>query len=299
MCDVHYPAFVWPGYLQGARSCPAQQTRPQSRGRWTDHHATVDRPSEVRVFGGDAEVVSTYVSDRGFSRTYSVCVPAGEAARISFALAISERERPLRCALCGKLRDARVAIGETDDFYERCCALATCARPIHSSTEPSIGRRSAPCECSTVFRPDHGFTNDPSQDIVVVRDAAWYALGSDYVTPEFSRRLFELIARHGIEHGGKVTEYIMACTDPPFKSDYDLNINDDTPLIVCAAYHYYSVTHDRAALELPLADGAGCLRLDHFTNRVTGWSSPIHRKRTCGESRDGETSFRRAKSQER
>jgi glycogen debranching enzyme len=95
----------------------------------------------------------------------------------------------------------------------------------------------------------YGFTNDPSQDIVVTRDAAWYNMGADYLTPEFSRGLLDLIAQHGIEPGGKITEFINACAIPPTRSDYDLNINDDTPLIVGAVYHHYSVTRDRAALD--------------------------------------------------
>src|SRR6266852_3021298 len=45
------------------------------------------------------------------------------------------------------------------------------------------------------YRTGFGFTNDPPQDIIVVRDAAWYVLGSDYLTPEFSKALLELVSR--------------------------------------------------------------------------------------------------------
>ncbi len=258
ICDVHYPAFVWPGTYKVPDHA---QRNKRVRNREEDGliiTATLDRPSEVRVFGSDAEVVSTYVSDRGFSRTYSVCVPAQDTATISFALAISDQGEAAALRTYREAPDARVALSETDDFYERLLRTGYLRTP-----DPLLNRAIDWAKVSTVrvqhrFPAGHGFTNDPSQDIVVIRDAAWYALGSDYVTPEFSRRLFELIARHGIEHGGMVTEYIMACTDPPFKSDYDLNINDDTPLIVCAAYHYYSVTHDRAALDYlwPMVRGA-------------------------------------------
>ena len=130
-----------------------------------------------------------------------------------------------------------------------------------------------------------------------MRDVAWYVLGSDYLTPQFSQALFDLIAKHGIEQGGKVTEYIMACTDPPFKSDYDLNINDDTPLIVCAAYHHYSVTHDRAALERwwPMVRGAcdwimsqmrGGLIIAHSQEAnvwgISGWRNIIPQSQISG-----------------
>ncbi|HXW51525.1 MAG TPA: amylo-alpha-1,6-glucosidase [Candidatus Acidoferrales bacterium] len=258
MCDVHYPAFVWAGTYKVPDHA---QRNKRVRNREQDGliiSATIDRPQEVRVFGGDADVVSTYVSDRGFSRTHATRVPAHGTASVSFTMAISDRGEAAAIRTFEEAPRADAALAETDDFYERLLRTGYLRTP-----DPLVNRAIDWAKVNTVrvqhrYPAGHGFTNDPSQDIVVVRDAAWYALGSDYITPEFSRRLFELIAQHGIEEGGKVTEYIVACADPPFKSDYDLNINDDTPLIVCAAFHHYSVTHDRAALERiwPMVRGA-------------------------------------------
>lgn len=258
MCDVHYPAFVWPGTYK----VPDQA----QRGKRVSHKeqdglivtSTIGRPDEVRVFGGSSEPTSTYVSDRGFSRTYSLAVEPNASATISFTLAISAKGESAALAAHRETPNARDALAESQDYYERL------RRTGYIRTPDALINRAIDWSKINTVRVQHrypagsGFTNDPSQDIVVIRDAAWYALGSDYLTPEFSRALFELIAQHGIEEGGKVTEYIMACTDPPFKSDYDLNINDDTPLIACAAYHHYSVTHDRATLERlwPMVRGA-------------------------------------------
>ncbi len=88
------------------------------------------------------------------------------------------------------------------------------------------------------YRIGDAFTNDPPQDIIVIRDLAWFALGSDYLTPSFSRRLLELGARYGFHEGGKLTEYLHANEPVPQKHDYHLNINDDTPLFVYALYHH-------------------------------------------------------------
>jgi glycogen debranching enzyme len=258
MCDVHYPAFVWPGAYKVPDHAQRNKRVTNREQDGLIISATVDRPNEVRVFGGEAEPVSTYVSDRGFSRTYSVIVPAGGKAVTSFAMAIGDRGESEALRTFHDAPQASVALEETNEFYERLLATGYLRTP-----DPLVNRAIDWAKINTVrvqhrFPAGYGFTNDPSQDIVVVRDAAWFALGSDYVTPDFSRRLFELIARHGIEPGGMVTEYITACTNPPVRSHYDLNINDDTPLIVCAAYHYYSVTHDRASLERfwPMVHGA-------------------------------------------
>jgi glycogen debranching enzyme len=258
MCDVHYPAFVWPGTYKVPDHAQRNKRVTNREEDGLIISATVDRPNEVRVFGGEADPVSTYVSDRGFSRTYSVVVPAGGKAVTSFAMAIGDRGETEVLRTFYDAPNASVALEETNEFYERVLATGYLRTP-----DPLVNRAIDWAKVNTVrvqhrFPAGYGFTNDPSQDIVVVRDAAWFALGSDYVTPDFSRRLFELIARHGVEPGGMVTEYITACTNPPVRSHYDLNINDDTPLIVCAAYHYYSVTHDRASLEQfwPMVHGA-------------------------------------------
>ena len=46
------------------------------------------------------------------------------------------------------------------------------------------------------------FTNDPPQDILVVRDVAWFTVGCDYFTPWFSRGALELVRDYGVEPGG-------------------------------------------------------------------------------------------------
>ncbi len=258
MCDVHYPAFVWAGTYKVPDHA---QRNKRVRNREEDGliiSTTIDRPQEVRVFGSDAEVVSTYVSDRGFSRTHSIRVEGRAMASMSFSMAISGSGEEQARRILHEAPAPRAALAETDAYYERLLQKGYLRTP-----DPLVNRAIDWAKVNTVrvehrFPAGDGFTNDPSQDIVVVRDAAWFALGADYLTPDFSRRLFELIAQYGIEEGGKVTEYIVACADPPFKSDYDLNINDDTPLIVCAVFHHYSVTHDRAALERlwPMVRGA-------------------------------------------
>ena len=79
---------------------------------------------------------------------------------------------------------------------------------------------------------------DPPQDIVVIRDLAWYVLGSDYITPEFSHHLLALAERHGFHEDGKLTEFIHANEELPELHDYKPNIIVDTALYVYTLYHY-------------------------------------------------------------
>ncbi|MBC5825687.1 MAG: hypothetical protein GIX02_12890 [Candidatus Eremiobacteraeota bacterium] len=248
MCDIHYPAFVWPGSYK-VPDQPQRNKRVESReldGLIVS--STAGRSQEVRVFGASVEAISTYVTDRGFSRTYRMPVPARSSASASLSMAISDQGEADALVAYRGARPAAEALADAEAFYESVRQTGYLRTP-----DPLINRAIDWAKINTVrvqhhFRAGYGFTNDPSQDIVVIRDAAWYVLGSDYLTPEFSKKMLDLVARYGIEDGGKITEFIVACADPPLKSDYDLNINDDTPLIVAAVYHHYAVTADRASL---------------------------------------------------
>ncbi|MDQ6781746.1 MAG: hypothetical protein M3Z37_11425 [Candidatus Eremiobacteraeota bacterium] len=297
MCDIHYPAFVWPGTYKVPDQAQRNKRVEHKETNGYIVSSTIGKPGEVRVFGGDAEPVSTYVSDRGLSRTYSVSVPAGATASASFAMGVGNAGEEAALNAYRSLPSAARALQDAQEYYESLLQTGYIRTP-----DPLLNRAIDWSKINTVrvqhrFPAGYGFTNDPSQDIVVVRDAAWYVLGSDYLTPEFSEKLFDLIAAHGIERGGKITEYIMACTDPPFKSDYDLNINDDTPLIVCAAYHHYAVTHNRAALERlwPMVRGAcdwiisqirGGLVIAHSQEAnvwgISGWRNIIPQSQISG-----------------
>jgi len=297
ICDVHYPGFVWPN----AYKVPDSGQRNKRVEHKENHNvivsSTVGRDDEVRVFGGTATPVTTYATDRGFSRTYRMEVGPRAVARAAFAMAISGHGERAALATYRKAPPADVAFAQAEEFYEEIAG-----RGIVRTPDAMINRAIEWAKVSTArvqhhFPAGYGFTNDPSQDIIVVRDVAWYVLGSDYLTPEFSRRTLELVADYGVEAGGKVTEFIEACADPPRRSDYDLNINDDTPLVACAVYHHYAVTRDRSALERlwPMVRGA-CdwivsqmrdgLVISHSTEAnvwgISGWRNIIPQSQISG-----------------
>ncbi len=91
------------------------------------------------------------------------------------------------------------------------------------------------------------FVNDPTRsNNSVARDTAWFAFGSDYVTPDFSRESLLWYLEH-MERSGMAVEYYDIRNGK--SGDYRLNINDDTPLVVLAAWHHYNATGDRAFLK--------------------------------------------------
>lgn len=86
-----------------------------------------------------------------------------------------------------------------------------------------------------------GSTNSPPSDILVSRDTSWFVHGFDYFLPKFSRDAIEVFNRFA-EDSGEMIEYVRGVNG--FKTSYDLNINDDTPLHIIAILHHYNATLD-------------------------------------------------------
>ncbi|MGC9093836.1 MAG: MGH1-like glycoside hydrolase domain-containing protein [Bacteroidota bacterium] len=93
------------------------------------------------------------------------------------------------------------------------------------------------------------FTNDPPQDIVVVRDVTWFVFGCDYFLPSLSRSLLDFARKYCVHKDGKLTEYVHAAQPTPELHDYNLNVNDNTPLFILAVEHHLNTTDDSTFLE--------------------------------------------------
>ena len=258
MCDVHYPAFVWPGVYKVPDIGQRNKRVENAERDGAVISSTIGRENEVRVFGANVLTASTHLNDRGLNQAYSVKVPARETRTVAMRMAISNLGREAALKIFDDAPSAADTLAETEASYERVHRTGYIRTP-----DAAINRAIDWAKINTIrvqqrYPSGFGFTNDPPQDVVVVRDAAWYVMGSDYLTPDFSREMLLLVKRYGVEPGGKITEFINACEIPPRKSDYGLNINDDTPLVVSAVYHHFAVTRDRAALDLlwPMARDA-------------------------------------------
>ena len=137
------------------------------------------------------------------------------------------------------------------------------------------------------YRRGPGFSNCPPSDVLVGRDTFWFLAGTDYYAQGWSRRLLDFWFREGMEPGGKSIEYMLASSEPLFRDDYGLNINDNTPLLLIAAHHYFSLSGDRGFLDsvyagllrsanyiLAQRNDAGlvwCRSRDRFVRGLCGW----------------------------
>ncbi len=210
---------------------------------------TRDKPIEVRIFGSPLPSRKHLISDEALIIEYSLSAEPGQTVETQFVLAYSgaglESAEHVYLHSQHPTEIARDSVAEYKKILSRTDLLTPNA---------VINRGVRWAKVNTVrvqhkYRAGEGFTNDPPQDIVVIRDLAWYVFGSDYITPEFSANTLSLAERHAFHENGKLTEFIHANEEVPALHDYGLNINDDTPLYVYALFHHALLGNSTCRLE--------------------------------------------------
>lgn len=210
---------------------------------------TITNPNEARVFGSPLDWDQFVGDDQRLSVSYSVLLKAGEKKEIPFVIAFSSEGIRQATKTFAQSMDAGQILDETKSAFQ-----TVLTRSLIMTPEPVLNRALQWAKVNTVrvqhnYRNGEAFTNDPPQDIVVVRDVGWYVLGSDYVTPRFSHGTLELCKNFALHPEGKLTEYIHANDHHPSLNDYKLNVNDDTPLLVYALYHHALVCENEGFLQ--------------------------------------------------
>lgn len=255
--DVLWPPIL--GEEEGIKRAEPVQREKRVKSRLEDGAVvavTVDpngRPlPESRILGAypaELKPVSVYFGRPGTVRlVYQLRLEPGESRRMAFVLVHTPQGE-------AAARQMWAEIPPPEELYERTVEAlqALLRRPVLLTPSPVINRGFEWAKVNTLrtqsrYPAGYGFTNDPPQDILVVRDAAWYLFGNDFFTPEFSREMIELVLREGMEPHGKLTEFIRCAEQPPSREDYGLNINDDTPLFLLALYHHAAAAQDMAFL---------------------------------------------------
>ncbi len=207
------------------------------------------RPGELRALAGDLVPEQRTSDERSAGLLYRFTVRPGERRHFRFVFAWSSDREGKAIGRCRRCLEDETLLDRTRATVGDLASRSTVATP-----DPLVNRGVEWAKVNTLrvqhrYRTGAGFTNDPPQDIVVIRDLAWYILGADHLTPLFSRALLENAICFGRHEGGKLTEFYHADEVKPELHDYRLNINDDTPLFVIAAWHHVQQHGDDALLE--------------------------------------------------
>ncbi|HZW53425.1 MAG TPA: hypothetical protein VFF00_05275 [Candidatus Elarobacter sp.] len=186
--------------------------------------------------------LAEFASSRIFG-AFEYRIDVAPGARESLRLAVvfhkdgDERSKPVLEQLLGDPD----ALPATERYYAEKLADARLLTP-----SPQINRGVAWAKTNMLrvvkeYPQGWGSTNSPPSDILVSRDTSWFVHGYDYFLPQFSRDAIELFNRN-LEPSGQVVEYVRGVNG--FKTSYELNVNDDTPLHIIAILHHYNATLD-------------------------------------------------------
>ncbi len=174
---------------------------------------------------------------------YRIAVAAGTRESLRLAVVYhasgTEKSRPVLEAL---LRDPR-ALHDTQRYYAERLADARFMTPSPHISRGVVWAKANMLRIVKEYPHGWGSTNSPPSDILVSRDTSWFVHGFDYFWPQFSRDALDVFNRFADENGLMI-EYVRGVNG--YKTSYDLNINDDTPLHLIAMLHHYNATLDDA-----------------------------------------------------
>jgi hypothetical protein len=172
---------------------------------------------------------------------YRIMVAPGARETLRLAVVFDGRGGDAARATFERLLVDPEALNATQEYYGEALADARFMVPSPVISRGVVWAKANMLRIIKEYPQGWGATNSPPSDILVSRDTSWFVHGFDYFLPEFSRAAIELFNRFA-EDSGQIVEYVRGVGG--FRTSYDLNINDDTPLHLVAILHHYNATLD-------------------------------------------------------
>jgi hypothetical protein len=209
-------------------------------------------PEDIPGFGSGAQDLAKFESRRIFGAfEYRINVAPGRREALRLAVVYhKDGTRDTRADLERLLADRR-SLHDTQRFFAQRLADARFMTPSPEISRGVVWAKANMVRIVKDYPQGWGSTNSPPSDILVSRDTSWFVHGFDYLWPQFSRDALDVFNKC-VEESGLMIEYVRGVSG--FKTAYDLNINDDTPLHLVAMLHHYNATLDDAWVreQLPL-----------------------------------------------
>lgn len=227
---------------------------------------------------------------------YRTALKPGECKKWHLTLSFAVTGRAAALRTLDRCPSDANALARTTFHYETILNRAIVVTPDQEVNRGVLWAKANMLRVLSYAPTGWGFTNDPTRsDNSVARDTAWFAFGADYVVPGFARASLLRYAEH-LERSGKAIEYYNLRTGEA--ADYDLNINDNTPLLILALWHHYTTTGNSAFLRsvypaarkaasyiLSQRNGAGLVWCDASGTAdwgIAGWRNVIQNYRLSG-----------------
>jgi hypothetical protein len=170
----------------------------------------------------------------------AIDMQAGEDAWIDFICVLSATSREDLRAAHKECPPGAEALARTSTYYWKYLRRSVLRTPDHDVNRGVLWAKANMLRVQTFAPTGWCFTNDPTRsNNSVGRDTAWMTFGADYLDHHFAHESLAAYFRLQ-EPNGKIVEYYDVRSDK--WDDYNLNVNDNTPLAVIALWHHYAVT---------------------------------------------------------
>jgi hypothetical protein len=191
--------------------------------------------------------LAEYVSNRIFGAfEYAINVAPGARESLRLAVVFNRKGDALAKPALEQLLGDTAALHQTQRFYAKQLSYARFMTPSPEISRGTVWAKTNMMRIVKEYPQGWGSTNSPPSDILVSRDTSWFVHGFDYFMPQFSRDSLDVFNKF-LEPSGQVVEYVRGVSG--FKTSYELNINDDTPLHIIALMHHYNATRDEEWLK--------------------------------------------------
>jgi glycogen debranching enzyme len=213
-------------------------TRSPAAGEVTDDFGRTYDTDFIPSFGGDTDVAGDVLG----CLEVRIELAPGATERFAFILGFTLEGFEAAREQLERVRDAEELFRRSLDYTMGELAPCSVATPDPVINEGAFWSKVNMLRVLGHYPQGESFTNEPGvSSNVVARDVVWFVYGCDHFRPETSRRLLDQFARFQYPDG-KIPEYFNALTGEV--ADYDLNINDGTPLFVLGANHHVRSTGD-------------------------------------------------------
>ncbi len=171
----------------------------------------------------------------------------GQDLWVDFVCILSGESREGLLAAHSQCPTGAEALERTSAYYWKYLSRSILRTPDHDVNRGVLWAKANMLRVQTYAPTGWCFTNDPARsNNSVGRDTAWMSFGADYLDHHFAHESLAAYFRLQ-EPNGKIVEYYDVRNDK--WDDYNLNVNDNTPLAVIALWHHYAVTGNERFLE--------------------------------------------------
>lgn len=243
------------GIVAWNRSTPAQVRLFATLGSVSSWETSDDRGKFVARTSPDrlARAASAAGADPVGALHVAIDLLPGEDRWIDFICVLSALSREDLLAARNQCPNGAEALERTSAYYWKYLRRSILRTPDHDVNRGVLWAKANMLRVQTYAPTGWCFTNDPTRsNNSVGRDTAWMSFGADYLDHHFARESLQAYFRLQ-EPSGKIIEYYDVRNDK--WDDYNLNVNDNTPLAVIALWHHYAVTGNEEFLRAcyPLA----------------------------------------------